>query len=98
MQKIFEACPRSNLKNLLFIFVGFFGILQIDFAILKLSSKCFQLQILEEIGGSTATEMTRRVMSTLFTVKLCTKYTLKGKRAYKGNFGELGICKVIESK
>ncbi|KMQ85332.1 hypothetical protein RF55_16188, partial [Lasius niger] len=51
---------------------------------------------LEEIGGSTTTEMTRRVMSTLFTIKLCTKYMLKGKRAHKGNFGELRICKVIE--
>lgn len=60
--------------------------------------KIFKLQILEDTGGSTATEMTRRVMSTLFTLKLCTKYTLKGKRANKSNFGALRICKVIESK
>lgn len=71
-------------------------ILEMEHFLLQRKNEKKLLQILEEIGGSTATEMTRRVMSTLFTVKLCTKYTLKGKRAYKGNFGELGICKVIE--
>ncbi|XP_036143721.1 uncharacterized protein LOC105840624 isoform X2 [Monomorium pharaonis] len=53
-------------------------------------------QILQEIGGSNPTEMTRKIMNTLFTLELCTKYTLKGKRTNKNNFSTLKVCRVIE--